>query len=1022
MSAPVNLSSIAAGTGGFVIYGQDVEDQSGWSIASAGDVNGDGFDDILIGARFGSAAGNAKVSAGDSYLVFGKASGFVAVDLLAVAQGTGGFVIHGQDGGDKLGTSVSSAGDINGDGFADLLIGAPYGDAAANGKVDAGESYVFFGKSSGFAASVDLTSVAGGSGGFVIHGQDLADYSGWSVASAGDINGDGFDDLLIGARGGDASANGKSQAGDSYVVFGKASGFGASVELTSIATGNGGFVIHGQDANDVAGWSVASAGDVNGDGFDDLIIGTRAGDGAVPTTLTNAGDSYVVFGKASGFGASVDLAAVAAGTGGFVIWGADAFDYSGTSVSSAGDINGDGFDDLVIGAHQGDGAGNGKVDAGEAYVVFGKSTSFGAVVNLTTIAAGTGGFVIYGQDLQDNAGYSVASAGDVNGDGFDDLLIGVRGGDGASNTLIDAGESYVIFGKAGGFGASIDLATIAAGTGGFVIYGEDTTDSAGAAVAAGGDINGDGFDDLLIGARNADAAGNLKNDAGDSYVIFGKDFTTTVTHQGTSAAEFLTGSANADIMIGGLGNDTLSGGDGADALRGGAGDDSLAGGAGADRLDGGLGRDTASYGLSPTAVTINLATSLISGGDASGDIYGSIENLTGSAFNDSLTGDAQANLLSGNAGVDTLTGGAGNDTLVGGAGNDTLSGGAGTDTAVFSGLRSSYTITKSAGSVTVNGADGVDVLTGVEKLSFNDATINLAKPATADFNADGNSDLLWLRQSDGQAYLWTLSNNVQSGGGLLGQVGAAWTIQTTGDFNGDGSADFIWKNTTTGQFYIWNFNNGVQSGSANLGNIGTNWNVMGSGDFNADGTGDIVWRDSNTGQLYLWMMQNNAISSSTDLGAIGVNWTVQAVGDFNGNGTSDLALRNTVTGQAYLWNFTNGTLSGGSNLGNVATNYTIMGSGDFNADGTDDLAWRNSSNGNLNLWMMQNNSISSTSDLGTIGAQWTIDAISDVNADGSSDLLLKNTSSGQFYIWDITNGVVSGGADLGVIGADWQLV
>jgi hypothetical protein len=412
-------------------------------------------------------------------------------------------------------------------------------------------------------------------------------------------------------------------------------------------------------------------------------------------------------------------------------------------------------------------------------------------------------------------------------------------------------------------------------------------------------------------------------------------------------------------------------------------------------------------------------------------IYAQRYDAAGNAVAATLTGDAAANtitwtgaqtvMIDGGLGTDILTGGTGNDQLQGGADADRIYGGAGVDTAVFSGLKSGYTITKSAGNVTVSGADGVDVLKGVEKLTFTDKSI-FVKLAVSDFNADANSDLLWFRQSDGYAYLWTLNNNVQSGGNAMGQIGAAWTIQTTGDFNGDGSSDFIWKNTTTGQFYIWNFTNGIQSGGSNIGVIGTNWNVMGSGDFNADGTGDIVWRDSNTGQLYLWMMQNNAIASSTNLGSIGVDWTVQAVGDFNGDGTSDLALRNTATGQAYLWNFTNGALSGGNNLGNIPTTWQIMGSGDFNADGTDDLAWRNSADGKLILWMMQNNSISSTSDLGTIGAQWTIDAISDVNADGTSDLLLKNTSSGQFYIWDITNGVVSGGADLGLIGADWQLV
>jgi len=565
---PVQLSDLN-GIDGFVLFGIDADDFVGQQISSAGDINGDGFDDIIIGAKSADPNGSGS---GETYVVFGKASGFNAsfeLSTLALGDGTDGFVLNGIGASDFSG-SVSSAGDVNGDGFDDILIGAQGGDP--NGSAS-GETYVVFGKAAGFGASFELSTLASGGGtdGFVLNGIAANHLTG-DVISSADINGDGFNDLIIGSS--FAAPNGNF-SGEVYVVFGKGTAFSDPFELSSLASGNGstGFVINGIAASNRVGTSVSNAGDINGDGFDDIIIGSSA---------TSPGTTYVVYGKGTAFAASLELSTFAAGGGadGFTITGIDASD-NATRVSSAGDINGDGIDDLIIGATEGDPNGS---NSGESYIVFGNAAGFGASLDLSTIASGDGtdGFVINGINANDRAG-RVSSAGDFNGDGFDDLLIGA------------AGASYIVFGKAAGFGASLELSTIASsdGTEGITFTSIDQGDTLGRSVSSAGDINGDGFDDILLGALFADGSDNATIDAGETYLIFGGDYSSLTTHLGTENADILTGTNGADIMIGGLGDDVLDTKGGADTAYGGVGDDEIRI---ADvnflKIDGGGGTDT----------------------------------------------------------------------------------------------------------------------------------------------------------------------------------------------------------------------------------------------------------------------------------------------------------------------------------------------------------------------------------------------------------------------------------------------
>jgi len=395
--------------------GQAAMDELGFSVSGAGDVDGDGFADLIVGAYL--ADSNGLRDSGSA----------------VVLSGATGAQLWRFDGGgqwDNLGYSVAGAGDVDGDGFADLFVGAPGTDP--NGLFFAGSAFVFSG-----ATGAQL---------FRFDGLAAGDWLGWSVAGTGDVDGDGFADLFVGAPGTDP--NGLSNAGSAFVFSG--------------TTGAQLWRFDGQATNDNLGsnlgWSVAGAGDVDGDGFPDLIVGAVNAD---PHGFSRAGSALVFSG--------------ATGAQLFRFDGQRPGDLLGGSVSGAGDVDGDGFADLFVGAPGTDP--NGLFFAGSAFVFSG--------------ATGAQLFRFDGLAAGDNLGYSVAGAGDVDGDGVPDLIVGDPFAN--PNGITDAGSAFVFSGATG-----IKL---------WRFDNQATGDWFGSSVSEAGDVDGDGRPDLIVGSPRADPNG-----------------------------------------------------------------------------------------------------------------------------------------------------------------------------------------------------------------------------------------------------------------------------------------------------------------------------------------------------------------------------------------------------------------------------------------------------------------------------------------------------------------------------------
>jgi hypothetical protein len=413
------------------IYGDDLSDEAGTSVAAPGDVSGDGVGDVLIGADLHDGVGAF-------YILEGPVTGSAAIGGVATP-------VVGITALDWLGRSVAGAGDVDGDGTSDFLVGAPGVD---DGGADAGAAYLFLGPTDPTWSTIDDADLA-------MQGEAPDDLAGWSVSGAGDLTDDGQIDLVVGAVG---RTTGGPDGGALYVVSGDERG---TLDLVFAEAR-----VLGTDGGDWAGHAVADAGDLDGDGIADLLVGAPYADGAE----SFSGVAYLFYGPITGTLDASDADATR--------YGDLAGDQAGFAVAGAGDCDDDGLRDLLVGAPEDDANGSGS---GAAYLFLSPVSGSAALSSADARFEGTA--------PGDNAGSAFAGDADFDGDGRADVVVGAPFDDSVES---DAGGVYAFRAPLSGVSTFDDADAQSWGAIGDSRFG--------ASVAVLRDTNGDGGDDLVVGA------------------------------------------------------------------------------------------------------------------------------------------------------------------------------------------------------------------------------------------------------------------------------------------------------------------------------------------------------------------------------------------------------------------------------------------------------------------------------------------------------------------------------------------
>lgn len=489
-------------TPSWVTEGNQSNAAYGFPAMTAGDINGDLFDDIIVGSRFYS---NGQSDEGRVFVFYGSATGLST---------TADWIAEGNQDGALYGRAVASAGDVNDDGYDDIMVGASINASPSPGE---GRVFVYYGGPSGLSCGAGCPVDATAAADWTADGnQNNARFGRW-VNSAGDVNNDGYDDILVGAW---LYSNGQSEEGRAYAFYGSAGGFSCGTGCPVDANSAADWIVEGNQTGTALGSSVASAGDVNGDNFDDVMVGAYSYNNG----QSNEGLVFVFHGSASGLSCGSGCPADVLTTADWVAASNQANAYMGI-VNSAGDVNGDGYDDIIVGSQYN----NGQADEGMAFVFYGSASGLPCGGGCPVDAFSAADWSAEGNQLQGQfagSGGTIGTAGDINGDGYDDIIVGAHNFD---NPEAEEGVVFIFLGSVAGLscgaGCPVDALTAA----NWIAQIDSPSSLFGFSVSTARDVNGDGAIDILIGAPEYD---NGNSNEGAAFVYYG--FTPTPSPTSTA--------------------------------------------------------------------------------------------------------------------------------------------------------------------------------------------------------------------------------------------------------------------------------------------------------------------------------------------------------------------------------------------------------------------------------------------------------------------------------------------------------